>query len=250
MKRGISLYSATEYYRPFPKPEAVFADRVDDHAMCLLPLGTLALSELNARWDGHIHLVMPIEPAPGWGAFDRSTAYHTYLCRSNCLGYRLIDGKLSLDCDFRLFHRAYLAAHPPRDELEVREAAQLPGFYAESAREFGRRRDFFQRSGYLSYSCTEGVAGAERASLVNDLGGLGYFDYSDCSSLPWTQQELPDSTDLQESGIVRLPLTEDGRAFHYIGSVEQSHYLGNGNGALGFFYDPEERVVLSIYNWS
>src|SRR5262245_39698952 len=105
MSNGVTLYRATAFFQPFPDARCVFANRVEEHSQFLLPLATLSLSYLSPNWGGDIHFIMPIEPCPGRGVVgERSREYHNYLCRPNWVGYRMIDNRCELACDFRFFH--------------------------------------------------------------------------------------------------------------------------------------------------
>ena len=148
---GQTLYGATDFYRPFPDPNDVFASNIPEHCEYLLPVGTLSLSHVSPDWSGCIHYIVPIEPVGGWGALgDKSTAYHNHLCRPDWLGYRLLGDQCELLCDFHFFHKAYYSVHPPGSDFEKREAAELPTHYARTRQEFSAIRTHFQKHGTLS----------------------------------------------------------------------------------------------------
>jgi hypothetical protein len=252
---GETLYLETPYLRAFPDPNTVFASRRKMHSSLLLPVATLSLSHLSPDWGGHIHFILPIEPWGGYGLpGDGTERYHNHLCRPNWIGYQLRGSKCELACDPRFFHREYYAEHRSSTDLGRAEAAELSAHYERVIGDFTRRRDFFREHGWL---CAEperwtGSArdkGRLRGSLVQDLGGVSWHgNWSNGSD------EFPMS---RYAGVLEghdcdrvLPRTEDGRDFHYIGSVEMWNYIGDTNGVLMLFFDPKDRVALTTIDWS
>jgi hypothetical protein len=235
---GETLFEETDYFRAFPAPSEVFANRVEEHSNFLLPIGTLSLRRLSKQWDGVVHFVMPIEPCCGYGCpGERTDRYHNYLCRPNWIGYRMIGDKCELACDFRFFHKAYYAENPPTNDISKHEALELPGHYLKRRQEFERQAQIFRQDGWQD-------------SLVRCLGGVSLGGNWACD---FPLSAYPDQ--FEEGGNVHncdrvVPRTEDGRDFHYIGNVEMWNYISDTNGILLLFYDPVDRIVLTTIDWT
>ncbi len=285
MHEGQTLRRATEYFQAFPSAEEVFANRLEEHSEYLLPIAIVDLDRIIPGAHGKLPIAMPIEPAAGWGCVgDRSVEYHNYLCRPNWIGYRVIDGKLELACDFRYFHKEYLQAHPPQDQHGRSEAESIGPHYEKIRREFEQRMLYFREHGVVRWSehpYREGFPppdsapwmgnGAEYVflSLVGDLGGqsvetnwTGGFPIAIRSQpkkeenpfkLPPIFKKHKISIEVVEIGAglpVAVPLTEDGREFVYVGCFELGTYLNEADGGMLAFYDPQDQVLLTTFDWS
>lgn len=243
---GETLFEATSYYRPFPDPADVFLNRIDEHSEYLLPVGTLSLHHLSPDWSGDIHFIIPIEPVPGYGyACQMSTPWHNYLCRPNWLGYSLQNSKAELAGDFRLFHKAFYAENPPTDDNGQSELSELPRHYAAARQQFATAAAHFRDHGRL---------GSEDfpEPLVSELGGKSFDgNWSNMRDFPISRypDQYEDCGKTHECDRV-LPQTQDGRDFAYIGQVEMWNYIGDSNGVLILFYDPQEQIALSVIDWS
>jgi hypothetical protein len=281
---GEDITRETEYFQAFPDVEEVFANRVEEHSKYLLPLAKLDVGRLSSDMTGFIPIVMPIEPAGGWGEVgDRSKAYHNYLCRPAWVGYRLIDGKLELACDFRFFHRAYFQTHPPTDQHAESELENLGPYYELVLQEFEHRRRYFRAHGSLIRSEAPYREGepveldtpwiAENGlplQLFSDFGG-------ECLETNWASTDFPLSIypqpepeltaedralaealskigatyELRPGLPVALPRTEDGRDFRYLGCVSMETYVGDiADGLVLVFFDPRDQIVLTTFDWS
>jgi len=255
---GKSLYRETPYFRAFPDPTDVFANRVKKHSSFLLPVATLSLKHLSRKWDGNIHFVMPIEPCGGYGLPGEDTnRYHNFLCRPNWIGYGLVGDKCELACDFRFFHKAYFAQNPPNTDIARKEAAELSSHYRQIRQEFARHARFFKEHGWLCQS-PERWTGVKkdmswmRVPLVRDLGGVSFdANWSNGGDFPISQ--YPDSYEDRGKRYDCdrvVPQTEDGRDFHFVGEVEMWNFIGPTNGVLVLFFDPKDRVALTTIDWT
>jgi hypothetical protein len=255
---GENLFEETDYYRAFPSPSEVFANRVEEHSQFLLPVGTLSLRHLSEEWDGVIHFIMPIEPARGYELGEETKEYHNYLCRENWIGYRMLGDKCELACDFRFFHKAYFAEKPPTCDTARKEALVLAKYYPQTQQEFALHARFFREHGWLCQRPREWTVADEgkswmRKPLVEDLGGISFA--GNWSANMWGDFPLSRYPDRYEDGGKvyecdrALPRTEDGRDFSYIGDVAVWNYV-DGNGEWRIFYDPRERIVLTTIEWS
>ena len=145
---GETLFQQTGYFHPFPDARDVFASRVQEHAEYLLPLASVELSHLAHQWNGRIHFVAPIEPYDGVLGEDTED-FHNYLCRENWVGYRIIDGKYDLACDFRFFQKAYYANCPPKGRT-LKKRYEALGLHYERTRWPRTPGDSFARTGMHS----------------------------------------------------------------------------------------------------
>ena len=249
---GETLYTATDYFRPFPAAEDVFSRNIDEHAEYLLPVASVSLSHLALDWTGSIHFIIPIEPVGGCGILgERSTDYHNFLCRPNWLAYKLRGDRCDLACDFRYFHKRYYTEHPPEgvyhDELN-----KMPDHYSSVRSRFSVAAEHFKKYGWLhcdpkNWDPTPNLEPDEtmRVSLVCDLGGTNYDrNWSDGFPTSKYPDKLEDRGQFEDCNRV-LPQTEDGRDFVYVGEIEMWNYIGDTNGSLLLFYDPVQQIALT-----
>ena len=259
---GETLYAATDYFRPFPDADEVFSRDIDEHALYLLPVATVSLSHVSTGWTGNAHFIIPIEPVGGYGVLgERSIPYHNFLCRPNCLGYRLRGDKCELACDFRYFHKAYYKEHPP-DGVYQDELAEIPDHYDRVRSRFVTVAEHFKKYGWLHPNPKRWDAlqpkpepdDIIRVSLVRDLGGVSYDSnwssaYSNGLPISRYPDRLEDLGKYYDCDRV-LPKTEDGRDFAYIGQINMWNYVGDTNGSLLLFYDPGRQNALTTIDWS
>jgi hypothetical protein len=259
MSNGETLYFGAEYFRPFPDPDDVFANRVEEHYEYLLPLATLDLSHLSPEWSGDIHFVLPIEPLDGCVG-DNTERYHNYLCRKNWVGYHMENGKCELACDFRFFQRAYYAAHPPTTRLGIRIRDEIPQHYERVKAAFALRGAHYRKYGCL-HNCwaRQDASGqyddSDRVGLVHDLGGFSFYgNWAAGTDFPIAFRPHPQVDDDDE---VAIPQTSDGRDFVFIGGIatyefmaENAEYFSVMGGSMLLFYDPREQVALTTFDYS
>lgn len=78
-----------------PEIESVFVDPAEA-GRYLLPVATIDASSVHAHLTGPLHFVTPIDPYDGVvGEF--TGAFYSETCRSNWVGFRVVDGRYSLD---------------------------------------------------------------------------------------------------------------------------------------------------------
>lgn len=251
---GEILYQATDYFRPFPALEDVFGKNAEEHGRYLLPLASVDLARLRDDWSGWLHFVIPIEPHDGVVGEDTSE-YHNHLCQENWIGYKIVDGKYRLACDFRYFLKAHAEMDVSPVSPQTREA--LENHYVEVRRQYD-----LSRQHYLKYGCLhspyaepdeQGVI-KDRPLELGEVGGvtcggnwaedtrdLAFGKYVDSSGEEWT---------------TAAPKTEDGRDFCFIGELLAFHYLhATDDSSVGgcrvvLFYDPVDNVALTTFDWS
>jgi hypothetical protein len=249
------LFGDSDYYRAFPDPKDVFARRVRGHAAALLPVGSLSLGFLSPRWNGLIHFLLPVEPVGGCGRAGEEGAneFGNYLCRPNWVGYRLTGNKCELACDLRFFRKALYADRVPQTAEERAEAEELERHYRREHEEFDRRAAFYREHGWLcqwpdQWTGAKRDVKSLRAALVRDLGGTSWHgNWANSGDFP--KSKYPAVREGYDT-FRAYPRTEDGRDFHFVGSVEMWNYLGDTNGTLLLFYDPEQQVALTTVDWS
>ena len=257
---GEEIFTATDYFHPFPRPEDVFADNVEQHPLTSRLPGTQSHLTGLAR----VQFLIPIEPIPGFGGLgDDSASYHNYLCRPNWVAYEYHGNGCRLACDFRFFHKEYFKHHPTEDDIQKEEIAETPEHYAETRRNFEATEQHFREYGWVcsdALNCDGSPYGTElpaeedwgRASLVCRIGGKSFYgNWSFASEFPCSQ--YPDKYQ-DDDGTIEcdrvLPQTEDGRDFHFIGELEMWNYIGYTNGVVVLFYDPQTQIALSGFDWT
>lgn len=241
---GETLYQRTDYFRPFPEPAEVFASRVAAHAEYLLPLASVDLSHLKPEWEGPIHFVIPIEPCDGVVG-EGAAEFHNYLCRDNWIGYRMIDGRYDLACDFGFFRKDALADHYQK----VRSGYDL-------------RAAHFRAHGCLHHAWAKQDASGQyddtdRVALACTLGGVSLDgNWSNLGNFPISSDDVYIDSDGEEWRRAS-PQTEDGRSFEFIGSISMYHFIAENpdytcllGGNVLLFYDPREKVALTTFDWS
>jgi len=84
-----------------------------------------------------------------------------------------------------------------------------------------------------------------------ELGGLSLDGNWSGSDFPTSRypDTFKDRGEFYDTERV-LPQTEDGRDFTYVGQFEMWNYIGDTNGVLVVFYDPQDRIVLNTIDWT
>jgi hypothetical protein len=240
------LYEPTDYFQPFPEPEAVFAADVSVHARYLLPIASLSLRHINPEWSGKVHFVQPIEPCNGVIGED-TIDHHTYLCRENWIGFQLDDeDRYTFAADWNYF----LAADP-----ETANAESLADHYRKARESYNRKREHFRKHKALHVSYAQPVNGQfaddDRLELICQLGGMpGWGNWPETGRFPLSEHPYIDE-DGQEA-ISPLPQAEDGTDFAFVGRLHSFCYVDEYEYDCGLFlfYHPVRRIVLETFDWS
>ena len=254
---GETLYTATDYFRPFPEAEDVFAEDVEEHARYLLPLASVNLAHLRPGWTGWIHLIAPIEPCSGIVG-EYAECYETDWCKPNWLGYHMMRDKCLLAADFRLFQMARGTDNNPYQKI-----IDLKHHYKNAHLGYQRNKDTFSRLGHLPrlrYYPDPVVRASnnEYCELINDLGGKSLDGNWSCQSGEDTIIVLDGGVYIDDEGTdwgVAIPQTPDGRDFEFIGRANAHEYtswancMGAGTDTL-LFYDPVDQIALTTFDWS
>lgn len=228
----VPLHAKTSFFEPFPDPNAVFSQEPATHCRYILPLATVDVGQIEAEVPHRVHFLMPIEPADGVIGEKRET-YHNYLCRVNYVGYQYSDGKCQLATSFDYFQLSEVRSDSgPANDTE----RYLMDHYERVRNGFLSAREEFRQHGMLRQ------AGTERpVRMAEQVGGR-------CTGGNWA--ESGDFPLLR--GALTLPLTQDGRAFIFIGAVDVSSYIR----VTGFdcdlllFYDPATGQSLTTFDWT
>lgn len=246
---GETVFLPTDFFRPFPAPEDVFANNIDLHSEHLLPLASVNLSHLDPQWDGWIHFILPIEPHDGVVGEGRRE-HHNYLCRENWIGYWVRDSKCELACDFRFFLKNDLESRKRLGHRQRQTLEQLNEHYEKTRKSFEQRRAHYQANGALHCEGARKRSGryaeGDRLELVRSLGGT-------CGAGNWAEANFPLSqypyVDSEYGESLKVyPKTEEGRDFSFIGEIPTWHYTSNGCQLL-LFYDPRDQIVLTTFDW-
>lgn len=237
------LKEETEFFKPFPEPESVFFGDIDRQKKMLLPLATIDLNYINSEWNGLLPVVTPVEPGPDGGLFgEKATEFHNYLCRSNWIAYKLIDGKIEYAGDWRLFNYS-----------EYKE------YYADVHIGYQNAKGYFQEHGcvHVYYGEDSKPVRGEKVQIMAHLGGYaGDANWVHTTDFPlkrcgtWTDERGRDDE------IIK-PLTHDQRTFEYIGEFSPFVFI-NGEGAarsamgcaVMVFYDDKEKIMLTTFDWT
>ena len=241
---------SSEFLRPFPAAEEVFAEPVLTYAEHILPLVSVDMSLIEPEWSGWFHFVLPIEPYDGHLG-QNTHQYHNYYLRENWIGFRGEDGRYKLLGDFRYF----FLENPP-DDGRVSELYQGQRRLLEKHYRRARIRYEKQHQQYLDYGhiyhqfAKKDVNGRykdeDRRPFIAELGGQPWFGNW---SYGFPLIEKPAVTEDCLEYRLAIPLTEDGRQFQYVGCIEAFYYIDTDCDVL-LFYDPQERIVLFTFHYT
>ncbi|MCA9112997.1 MAG: hypothetical protein KDA52_23790 [Planctomycetaceae bacterium] len=242
-----ALFTAMDYFQPFPEPEETFADDVDRHARFLLPLAGVNLSQLSPELSGTVHFIQPVEPYDGVVG-DGGNEFFNHLCRENWVGFQYEGNKCRLACDFRFFKLARLESLEPQSDREKSTFASLTKHYDDVHSGFSSAKTHYSRHKALhSWKAKEPFSDDDQLPLLKSLGGD-----SEQYSCNWAAVDDMPLTRISDEHTV--PRTEDGRDFLFVGELRTSHYIWSNRFALCcellLFYDPVSRVTLTTFDWS
>lgn len=247
------INEVTPFIRPFPANEDVFFDHIDNHAEHLLPLVSVDLSAINSEWSGWIHFVSSIEPYDGVVGEYTGTFYN-YYTRKNFFAFDIVDGRYKFRGDFRYFYLENGANSPVLTESYKNHRFDLEKHYKETRESYRKSKEEFQEYGAIFHPFAETdsqgkLKDKDHVSFVDNLNGKPWGSNWACEDFPMeTEIALYDDEEGLE-GEIAFPLTEDGRRFHYIGTVEGNYYYGADTSVL-LFYDPQERIALVTFDWT
>lgn len=221
---------------PFPNPIDVFAGTPDDikqAAHLLLPLLTVDLQEFDPTFSGKIHILSPIEPVEcilGEG----SDEFHSRYIREDWIGFRLVAGnKYEFLGDWRYFH-----ANNPQHPLHG--SSELTNLYADAHASYTARKKQYEQT--RSFTAENG---RELQFLTQWAGLPPHGNWEGNDSIPRDCVEVNDKGD-----AVYYPMTEDGRRFIFIASVDAANYCDWTWKEVLTFYDPKEKIVLFTFEYS
>lgn len=220
--------------------ETVFAD-AEEAARYMLPVASIDAAAVHAHLSGPLHFVVPIDPYDGVvGEF--TSAFHSATCRDNWLGFKVVDGRYQLDTDYRFFEQRYYEDGYPVPET-VHESVR--GAWSNSV------NDHYTK---IAAAYAEAVASspdngkAEDDDLDLSLGGLPPdLNWSNMNNFALEYAESSDGTERHP-----YPLTQDGRRYDYIGSIESTAWrTGQFLRCLTllFFDQPTQRALLT-FDWT
>lgn len=242
-----ALFTATDFFRPFPPAEEVFSEDVTRHARFLLPIASLDLAKVAPELSGVVHFIQPVEPYDGVVG-EGGDDYFDHLCRENWVGFQYDGNKCRLACDFRFFELARLESLPSRSQRQTELLDRYLHHYEDVHFGYEQARQHFLTHGALHpREEAPPFSEADRLELLKSLGGQ-----SEQYSCNWAA--VDDMPLTRHSDYHSVPRTADGRDFIFAGELSTPHYVWSRNYALGcellLFYDPVSRVSLSTFDWS
>jgi hypothetical protein len=85
--------------------------------------------------------------------------------------------------------------------------------------------------------------------LVRHLGGFSlYGNWPGIGGFPLSQYPYIDANGDEWTKV--LPRTEDGRDFAFIGSIPSWNYVRRNGSELHLFYDHQDGIALTTFDWS
>ena len=242
-----AIYTATEFFQPFPTAEDTFAADVKKHSRFLLPLAKLDLSRLSSNLDGMIHFVQPVEPYDGVVG-DNCKEYFNHYCRLNWVGFQYIENQCKLLTDFNFFQLGNLQSKASLSKRQQQTHDALCEHYDDVHDGFNSAKQHFAQHGALHRPRAKApYKDSDRLELLKSVGGQ-----SEEHSCNWAALDgMPLS---RHSDYHSVPQTEDGRDFIFVGELRTSHYVWSKRWALGcellLFFDPVTRISLTTFDWS
>ncbi|MDO5099360.1 MAG: hypothetical protein Q4D85_11500 [Corynebacterium sp.] len=243
----IDVANLEPFLTPFPQPSDVFAgtkDEIDRAARLLLPLVSIDLAAFDPTYSGTIHVVCPVEPYECILGEGTDEFHSRYAC-DDWIGFQLNDDNTySFLGDWQYFQ----AEHPTHALKTTEEFRQ---FYADAHAAYQLRKTCFAETGTLKYVREESDSHAEppasgEPQFISQWAGLppnGNWEGND--TYPLIEVE----TD-SETGVSYYPLTEDGRMFQFIASVDSFSYVDFSWQEILTFFDPKDRIVLFTFERS
>ena len=226
-----------------PNIEDVFFDNIEKHSELLLPLLTIDLSEVDPTLSGVVHFILPLEPLDTLGL--ETNKYHSYYSRCNWVAYKVINGKCVLEPDFNFFQLEYVKSHPDFKEHFDGVDSYLNNLPETLAVEISKIKSNYQKMKSKYSNCLE-----------QPNGLLKYFeDFPE----PYKYIDGSFPVRLNEGDNVNYPLTEDGRVFKYIGSIDVTDFTFydenkkrvslNADFNIVLYYDPVEQIILNTFSY-
>lgn len=238
------------YLKVYPNPEDVFTSPTDRYFHHLLPLISIDLSMVNAKWQGWVHMLNPCEPHDGLLG-EYTEAHHNYYCRSNWIGFHLNeDNKYELLSDWQYFllendmndlATQYSQSFVDISIKELREQYILQHeVYTKSKAHYVEHQLLYSPY-FLNPKNRTSEQPDEPSNLLDQLGGgLGDANWTCTSDMP-IDESIEDDI---------VPITPEGKRFHFIAEVQAYNYCDNGPDGIILFYEPDSRTVLLTFDWT
>ena len=217
-----------------PDPARVFSEP-DRWSPYMLPLVSFDLSEVFDDLSGTLHFIDPIEPYGGFlGAASKS--HHTYYCRENWISFKRDNGLYIFEMTEAYFSKVHFQTHPAPSSLPETARAK----WTENIDAHYIRRTH-------EYAAWQNKPIKDRKeTLVLRLGGSPQdANWAHVSDFPLYVDSV-ETTDRPFPDTYHYPLTEDGRRFRYIGSVEAFDWRC----VIHLFFDPIEQRALQTFDWT
>lgn len=194
-----------------------------------LPLFSIELSDVCDDLKGPLHVVDVIEPAVDYlGSI--TTPHHTYYCRQNWMSLHLKWGRLRFDAPETFFNLAFFKTDEGkawlREHISDDWSAVTDAYYARA------------RKAYDEWRLMTPIAAIEKLHI--NFGGKPHADNWSVSG------DFPvDIVESSNGDIYHYPLTEDGRRFRFIGTVQRLH----SGSQIIIFYDPIKKRTLQTFDY-
>lgn len=233
----------TPYFRPFPKPESVFAGDVTRHAEFVLPLATVSLSHLDPKLEGDLHFVLPIDDSIEGGQIGELTPdFHTYWCRENWVGFHVSpDWRYTLAADFDYF------LHGERTVEASKKWS--PGGLEGAKRFYETARSSYQaeRAKFLERGAVYGPYAEEPVACAYLRGHQRWPNFAELEGFPYVQREYIDPRDGQPD-FDYVPIAEDESEFMFIGWMPAYNFAHGVDRNVYLFYNPVHRIALEAFD--
>ena len=179
--------------------------------------------------------------------------YHTYLCRTNWIGFHVNDsGKFTFAADWGFFLNHNINS---RGDLELTSDGiqQIKAHYDESRRSYMKKRDHFRQYGAIHAPYARKRKGQyakhSRMELVSQLGGTpGWGNWASATDFALSKYYFVN--EYGDNEPYPLPQAEDGSNFAFIGWLHSFTYVEPLGCNLELFYHAGQQQALLTFDWS
>lgn len=245
------------YIRPFPAYEEVFAGDLELYHRHFLPILSLNLKCLFPEEDQWLHFVSVKEIYEGCVG-EATASEHRDFTREDMLGFDVVDGKYRFEADWSYF----LLQQEPGDEA-MTEA------YADNERDYLARKQFYEEKGHIFPYSSFGRAAASAEELKENfrekqekgwglsfpevnglLDDVGFLSDEAQQELRKEGESVEDWLSFEQTNLLHVPRTPDGKVFTYIGCLTGYYFQAYGADAVYLFYSRELRKAVICFEYT